>query len=89
MTAINELREPLHDEVMSTVFRVEGDRLVPVEDDFAEIVLRSEFYPIKLAKRREDWIRTIRGHWFQHKGELESFLRRQEGDQRKVLTRRR
>lgn len=88
VTAINELREPLHDEVMSTVFRVEGDRLVPVEDDFAEIVLRSEFHPLKSAKRREDWVRTIRGHWFQHKGELEAFLRQQEGDQRKVLTRR-
>ena len=35
VTAINELREPLHDEVMTTVFRVEGDRLVPVEESFA------------------------------------------------------
>ena len=26
VTAINELREPLHDEVVATVFRVEGDR---------------------------------------------------------------
>jgi len=50
--------------------------------------LRSEFHPLKSAKRREDWVRTIRGHWFQHKGELEAFLRQQEGDQRKVLTRR-
>ena len=49
VTAINELREPLHDEVMSPVFRVEGDRLVPVEDDFEQTVLRSEFLPIKSA----------------------------------------
>ena len=27
VTAINELREPLHDEVMSTVLRIEGDDL--------------------------------------------------------------
>ena len=67
VTAINELREPLHDEVVSTVLRVEGDRLAPVEDEFERLVLQSEFHPVKSAKRRDDWVRTIRGHWFQHK----------------------
>ena len=51
VTAINELREPLHDEVCSPVFRIEGDRLAPVEDDFQQTVLASEFHPIKAAKR--------------------------------------
>jgi hypothetical protein len=88
VTAINELREPLHDEVRSAVLRIEGDRLVPVEEDFEKIVLRSEFYPVKSSKRRDEWIRTIRGHWFQHKSGLENFLGRQEADIRKVFEKR-
>jgi len=47
ITAINELREPLHDEVVATVFRVEGHRLTPVADDFQQTVMHSEFHPIK------------------------------------------
>ena len=46
VTAVNELREPLHDEVFSTVFRIEGDRLARVEDPFQQTVLGSEFHPI-------------------------------------------
>ena len=78
VTAINELREPLHDEVFSTVFRIEGDRLTPVEDAFQQTVLGSEFHPIKSSKRQEEWVRTFRGKWFQHRSELEAFLRGQE-----------
>jgi superfamily II DNA or RNA helicase len=85
VTAINELREPLHDEVFSTVLRVEGDRLVQVDHDFQRLVLSSEFHPVKSSKRREDWIRTLRGHWFRHKSELETFLRQQEINQRDIL----
>jgi superfamily II DNA or RNA helicase len=78
VTAINELREPLHDEVMTAVFRVEGDRLTPVEDAFRQTVLQSEFLPIKSGKRQEEWVRTLRGKWFRHKSELEAFLQGQE-----------
>jgi hypothetical protein len=78
VTAINELREPLHDEVFSTVFRIEGDRLTPVEDAFQQTVLGSEFHPIKSSKRQEEWVRTLRGKWFRHRSELEAFLRAQE-----------
>lgn len=85
LTAINELREPLHDEVRSAVLRIEGDRLVPVEDDFEETVLHSLFHPVKSTARLDDWVRTIRGHWFQHKTALESLLNRQESEQRKLL----
>jgi ERCC4-related helicase len=85
VTAINELREPLHDEVFSTVLRIEGDRLVEVDDNFQKLVLSSELYPVKSSKRREDWIRTLRGYWFRHKTELEAFLRKQETDQRGTL----
>jgi len=85
MTAINELREPLHDEVISTVFRVEGDRLTPVEDDFEQVVLHSEPLQIASTPRRDSWIRTVRGHWFQHQQQLEAFLHRQENEMRTVL----
>src|SRR5439155_1807104 len=78
VTAVNELREPLHDEVFSTVFRIEGDRLAGVEDAFQQTVLGSEFHPIKSSKRQEEWVRTFRGKWFQHRSELEGFLRAQE-----------
>ena len=64
VTAINELREPLHDEVVASVFRVEGDRLTPVEDDFEQVVLGSEFHPIKSTARRDDLVRSLRAHWF-------------------------
>jgi superfamily II DNA or RNA helicase len=85
VTAINELREPLHDEVLSTVLRIEGDKLVQVDDDFQRLVLSSELHPVKEPKRREDWVRTLRGHWFRHKSELEAFLRQQESDVRGTL----
>jgi hypothetical protein len=79
VTAINELREPLHDEVRTKLFRVEGDRLTPVEEAFAQGVLRDEFLPLKSSNRQEEWVRTFRGKWFKHKGELEAFLRAEEG----------
>ncbi len=85
VTAVNELREPLHDEVLSTVFRVEGDRLRPVESDFQQTVMQSEFHPLKSPARLDQWARTIRGHWFQHKTALEDFLRQQEGEHRGVF----
>src|SRR5262245_7482687 len=78
ITAINELREPLHDEVFSTVFRIEGDRLARVEGAFQQTVLGSEFHPIQSSNRQEEWVRTFRGKWFQHRSELEAFLRAQE-----------
>jgi hypothetical protein len=85
LTAINELREPLHDEVISTVLRVDGDSLSPVDEAFERLVLASEFFPIKSPTRRDDWVRTIRGHWFQHRGKLEQFLKRQEASIRSDL----
>lgn len=85
VTAINELREPLHDEVVSTVLRIEGDRLVEVDDEFQRVVLSSELHLVKSSHRREDWVRTLRGHWFQHKTELEKFLRSQETGLRGTL----
>jgi hypothetical protein len=78
LTAINELREPLHDEVISTVLRVDGDSISRVDDEFERIVLASEFVPVKSPTRRDDWVRTIRGHWFQHRSTLEQFLKQQE-----------
>ncbi len=78
LTAINQLREPLHDEVSAAVFRVEGDRLTPVEPDFEHRVLHSRQYPIASVERREDWVRTLRGHWYHHRSELEEFDGKQE-----------
>jgi superfamily II DNA or RNA helicase len=83
VTAINDLREPLHDEVFSTVFRIDGDRLTPVEDAFQQTVLGSEFHPIRSSKRQEEWVRTLRGKWFKHRSELEAFL---QGQEKSLLT---
>ena len=47
ITAINELREPLHDEVVANVFRVEGKGSIPWKDDFGRSRAGSEFHPIK------------------------------------------
>src|SRR5271166_3733948 len=78
VTAINELREPLHDEVCSRVFRVVGERLEPVAPDFEQSVLASEFHSVKGAKRREDWVRASRGRWFSHRESLEAFRKAHE-----------
>ncbi len=78
LTAINELREPLHDEVRSAVFRVGGDRLEVVEPSYAEQVLHAELHAVKSAARRDEWVRTLRAKWFHHRDELSAFLRQQE-----------
>ncbi|HAV34477.1 MAG TPA: hypothetical protein DCX79_20955 [Planctomycetaceae bacterium] len=78
VTAINELREPLHDEVLSTVLRIDGDSLTPVDSELQRLILASELLPVSSTARRDDWVRTIRGHWFQHRSKLEEFLKQQE-----------
>src|SRR5262249_20965915 len=78
VTAINELREPLHDEVCSRVFRIVGERLKPVEHDFEQSVLTSEFHPVQSPARRDDWMKALRARWFSHRSGLESFLNSQE-----------
>jgi uncharacterized small protein (DUF1192 family) len=88
VTAINELREPLHDEVVASVFRVEGNRLTPVEDEFEQLVLGSEYLPIKSTARRDGFVRTLRGHWLRHKELLEKFLRSQDTEMQTMLERR-
>ena len=85
LTAINELREPLHDEVLSSVFRIEGNKIEPVEDQYQQSVLQSQLHPIKSSVRLDDWMRTLRGHWFQHKAELEKYLGWNEAEMRKVF----
>ncbi len=78
LTAVNELREPLHDEVLTTVFRVEGDRLIPVEESFGREVSQAKFLPIQSTPRRDEWVRIFRGRWFKHRGELEVYRRDRE-----------
>lgn len=78
LTAVNQLREPLHDEVLATVFRVEADGLVPVEESFGQSILRGDLHPVRSPRRHEEWVRTFRGHWPGHKGVLEAFRRREE-----------
>ncbi len=85
ITAINELREPLHDEVVASVFRVEGNRLTPVKEEFQRVVLESEFHPIKSTITRDGLVRSLRIHWLQHKAALESFLHSQESEMQTVL----
>ena len=88
VTAINELREALHDEIISTVFRIEGDRLTPVEETFQQNVLGSDLHAIRSAKKRDEWVRTLRGKWFSHRTALELFLRGQEKSLLTMLQRR-
>jgi len=88
VTGINELREPLHDEVLATVFRVEGASLVPVEESFGRDVLRGECLPLRSAARRDEWVRVFRGKWFKHRGELEGYLREREKSLHSVLQQR-
>lgn len=73
LTAINQLREPLHDEVRATVFRVEGDKLTPVELEFQNRVQRSHLYPIISPERRDAWVRTLRAHWYRHRDALKTY----------------
>jgi superfamily II DNA or RNA helicase len=85
VTAINELREPLHDEVVCRVFRVVGERLEPVEQDFERDVLRSEFLPIRSSSHRDGWVRAFRGRWFSHRSPIEAFLDEQERTLQSVM----
>jgi hypothetical protein len=78
VTAINELREPLRDEVCTRLFRVEADRLAPVEDAFAATVLRETTCPVKPPARRDEWVRLFRGRWPGHRRQLEPFRQSQE-----------
>ena len=78
LTAINELREPLHDEVACRVYRIVGDELEAVDHDFEQSVLVSEFHSIKSAARLDDWVKVFRGRWLTHRRQLEAFLRSQE-----------
>jgi superfamily II DNA or RNA helicase len=78
LTAINQLREPLHDEVRATVFRIDGDKLTPVDAAFADRVIHADLLPIKSADRREDWVRTFRAHWYEHSNSLRKYSKKQE-----------
>ena len=79
ITAINELREPLHDEVCCRVYRIVGDQTPqPVDHDFEQSVLGSEFHPVRSANSRDDWVKAFRGRWLTHRRQLEAFLRSQE-----------
>ena len=80
LTAINELREPLHDEVAYRVFRIVGDELEAVDHDFEQSVLVSEFHSINSAARLDGWVKVFRGRWLTHRRQLESFLRSQESE---------
>jgi Helicase conserved C-terminal domain len=78
LTAVNQLREPLHDEVLSIVFRVEADGLVPVEESFGRSILQGELHPIRSPQTHEEWVRTFRSRWLGHKQALESFREQEE-----------
>ena len=74
ITAINGLHEPLHDEVRTEIFRVEGEKLSAVEPAFRESVERSVFLPIKSPIRRENYIKIIRSKWPAHRSNIETIL---------------
>ena len=74
LTAINQLREPLHDEVQTKVFRIDGNRLIEVENQFADSVLHEEFLRLGSSDRLEEWTRTIRSKWSSYQSELERIM---------------
>ena len=78
LTAVNQLREPLHDEVLSTVFRVEADGLVPVEESVQRSILQGELHPVRSVQRHAEWVRTFRSRWPGHKQSLETFRKQEE-----------
>jgi uncharacterized small protein (DUF1192 family) len=59
-----------------------------VEDEFEQLVLGSEYLPIKSTARRDGFVRTLRGHWLRHKELLEKFLRSQDTEMQTMLERR-
>jgi superfamily II DNA or RNA helicase len=85
ITAINELREPLHDEVASRVFRLAGDTLEPVNHEFEQSVLTGEFHPVRSPSSRDEWVKAFRGRWLTHRRQLEEFLQSQESSLRDDL----
>jgi len=74
ITAINGLHEPLHDEVRTEIFRVQGDELSAVGPAFRESVARSVFLPIKSPARLENSIKIIRAKWPAHRSNIEAIL---------------
>jgi superfamily II DNA or RNA helicase len=84
LTAINELREPLHDEALSAVFRVEGDHLERVEPHFEQEILRGRLLEVS-ASRRDDWVRLLRPRWYRHRQDIEAFLKQQAVEHREAL----
>ena len=75
---INQLREPLHDEVLAAVFRIEGEELSRVDAGFENEILHADTLSVRSAARRDEWIRTLRGRWFHHRDALNEFLAGQE-----------
>jgi hypothetical protein len=75
ISVTNELREPLHDEVQSVVFRVDSDRLVPVEDSFQQTILQEVFLPLGSTKRLEEWTQTVCRKWSSYQYALEDYMK--------------
>lgn len=73
-TATNSLRETLHDEVISKVFRVDGSLLSPVAAEYQDLILHETSYSIASDSRRGEWIRTLRLKWDDHRKAFERVL---------------
>ncbi len=74
ITAVNELHEPLHDEVRTEIFRIEGEKLSAVDPAFSESVARSTFMPIQSSTRLEKFVKIIRAKWPSHRSGIEAIL---------------
>ena len=85
ITVINNLHEPLHDEVRTEVFRVEGENLSAVEPAFRDFVARSEFLAIQSPDRLEHWVKTIRAKWPSHRSRIEATLKEINAQSRAVF----
>jgi hypothetical protein len=71
--------------VACRIFRIVGDGLEAVDQEFEQSVVGSEFLPVKSAISRDDWVKAFRGRWLSHRRQLEEFLRTQESSLKKSL----
>lgn len=78
VTASNSLREQLHDEVVSKVFRVEGKSLLEVNNEFQQSILNLDLHPVRSTERINEWSGLFQKVWYHHNKLLENHLAKVE-----------
>lgn len=74
VSVLNDLREPLHDEVRAAAFFLEGDGLREMDERLADDFLETQRFPVRSNSRLDEWVKTIRRRWLSHREFLEAFM---------------